>query len=199
MVNYDETKRSKKMLEIISNFDWAVLHWIHNTLSSPVLDFLMPRITELGDGGAIWILTGLALMCTKKYRKNGFILIIGLALGIVTGNFLLKNLIARSRPCWIDHSVALLIANPSDYSFPSGHTLSSVIAATILTLSNKKFGFFAIPFAALIAFSRLYLYVHFPSDVFGATIIGLAIAFAIFNVSGRFLTEESVAPATAEI
>ena len=87
---------------------------------------------------------------------------------MLVGNVCLKNLIARPRPCWLDSSVRLLIADPTDYSFPSGHTLSSVIGATILTKTDRRFGDAAIPLAALIAFSRLYLYVHFPSDVLAA-------------------------------
>lgn len=89
--------------------------------------------------------------------------------------FFLKNFVARPRPCWLDSSVRLLIANPTDYSFPSGHTLSSVIGATILTKTDRRFGYAAIPLAALIAFSRLYLYVHFPSDVLAAAVLGVLI------------------------
>jgi undecaprenyl-diphosphatase len=163
------------MFETFLTYDWALLHWIHNTLTSPMLNFLMPKITALGNGGLVWVLVALILAATKRYRRDGFILIVGLIIGVVVGNVFLKNLIARPRPCWNDHSVTLLIANPTDYSFPSGHTLSSVIAATVLTMSNKKFGCIAIPMAFLISFSRLYLYVHFPSDVIGATIIGLII------------------------
>ena len=80
-----------------------------------------------------------------------------------------------SAPCWLDQSVPLLIAVPNDYSFPSRHTLASVIGATILTAADRRFGIIAIPLAILIAFSRLYLYVHFPSDILGAVILGLGI------------------------
>ena len=93
----------------------------------------------------------------------------------IGGNVFLKNFVARPRPCWLDSSVRLLIANPTDYSFPSGHTLSSVIGATILTKTDRRFGYAAIPLAALIAFSRLYLYVHFPSDVLAAAVLGVLI------------------------
>ena len=95
--------------------------------------------------------------------------------GDLVGNVFLKHLIARPRPCWLDQSVPLLIAVPNDYSFPSGHTLASVIGATILTAADRRFGLIAIPLAILIAFSRLYLYVHFPSDILGAVILGLGI------------------------
>ena len=157
------------------NLDWSILHWIQNTLVCPALDFLMPKITLLGNGGMIWLLASGALICTAKYRKQGILLLGGLAAGLLVGNVLLKNLIARPRPCWLDSSVQLLIANPTDYSFPSGHTLSSVIGATVLTKTDHRFGYVAIPLAALIAFSRLYLYVHFPSDVLAAAVLGIVI------------------------
>ena len=91
---------------------------------------------------------------------------------MLVGNVCLKNLIARPRPCWLDSSVRLLIADPTDYSFPSGHTLSSVIGATILTKTDRRFGYAAIPLAAALAFSRLYLFVHFPSDVLAGALMG---------------------------
>mgnify|MGYP001534438284 FL=1 len=95
------------------------------------------------------------------------------------GNVCLKHLVARPRPCWLDESVPLLIASPTDYSFPSGHTLSSTISATILTKTDRRFGYAAIPMAALLAFSRLYLFVHFPSDVLAGAVLGLVIGVVV--------------------
>lgn len=157
------------------SLDWSILHWIQNMLVCPALNFLMPKITLLGNGGMIWLLASGVLICTKKYRRQGILLLCGLAAGVLVGNVFLKNFVARPRPCWLDSSVRLLIANPTDYSFPSGHTLSSVIGATILTKTDRRFGYAAIPLAALIAFSRLYLYVHFPSDVLAAAVLGVLI------------------------
>ena len=88
------------------------------------------------------------MLCTKKYRRQGVILLAGLAVGVLVGNVCLKNLIARPRPCWLDDSVMMLISSPADYSFPSGHTLSSVIGATVLTKTDRRFGWAAIPLAA---------------------------------------------------
>lgn len=176
------------------NFDWTILHWIQNTLVCPAMDFLMPKITLLGNGGAVWILAA-GLLATKKYRKYGAFLLAGLAVGVLAGNLTLKPLIARPRPCWLDESVQLLIANPTDYSFPSGHTLSSVIGATVLTKANRKFGLAAIPLAALIAFSRLYLYVHFPTDILGAAAPGVAIGLATCMIGNKIwlaLTKKGV-------
>lgn len=173
------------------SIDWSILQWIQANLQSGFMDTIMPMITALGNGGAIWIAAALALICTKKYRRQGVILLVGLAVGVLIGNVCLKHLIARPRPCWLDTSVQLLIQNPTDFSFPSGHTLSSVIGATILTMTNRRFGFVAIPLAAMIAFSRLYLYVHFPSDVLGAVFIGLIIGIAVFYAGSKIMKKLS--------
>lgn len=146
------------------SIDWSILHWVRDVLTCPFLDFLMPKLILLSNGGAVWLL----------------------AVGMLVGNVCLKNLIARPRPCWLDSSVRLLIADPTDYSFPSGHTLSSVIGATILTKTDRRFGYAAIPLAALIAFSRLYLYVHFPSDVLAAAVLGVMIGELAFYADRRW-------------
>lgn len=163
------------------NLDWGILYWIQDTLTCPVLDFLMPKISSLGSGGAIWLLAAMGLICTRKYRRQGILLLCGQAASILVSSVILKPLIARPRPYWLDPSVQLLVTGPTDYSFPSGHTLSAVVGATILTESNRRFGYAAIPLAALIGFSRLYLFVHFPSDVLAAAILGVAIGELVYR------------------
>ena len=170
------------MFAWIQEIDWGILHWIRETLQCGTLDFLMPKLTALGNGGAVWVVAAAALTVSKKYRRYGIAMFAALAAGVLVGNVCLKNLVARPRPCWLEN-VPLLIANPTDYSFPSGHTLSSVIGAAILTKANRKFGFVAIPLAALIAFSRLYLYVHFPSDVLASVVLGTAIGITAVSVA----------------
>ena len=101
--------------------------------------------------------------------------------GLIFGNLLLKPLIARVRPYDLREGIELLISKPSDYSFPSGHTLASFEAAVVLMVrERKRFGWAALVLAVLIAFSRLYLYVHYPSDVLGGILLGTA--FALFSV-----------------
>lgn len=177
------------MLDWIQNTDWAVLHWIHDTLRCGIMDFLMPKITTLGNGGAIWIAAAAAMTASKKYRKWGIAMFAALAAGVLVGNVALKPLIARARPCWLE-SVPLLIATPTDYSFPSGHTLSSVIGAYMLTAANRKFGWAAIPLAALIGFSRLYLYVHFPTDVLASAVIGTVIGMVTVLTARKVIANE---------
>ena len=171
--------------------DWGILHWIQNNITCPFLDAVVPKLTMLGNAGIIWILAGVLLLCTKKYRRQGALVLMGLLAGLLVGNVALKHLVARSRPCWLDPSVQLLIATPTDYSFPSGHTLSSTIAATILTKTDRRFGYVAIPLAVLIALSRLYLYVHFPSDVFAAALLGLLIGELTFRYGGKLFDKIS--------
>lgn len=168
------------------SLDWTILQAIQSHMVCPFLDFLMPKITLLGNGGAIWLAAALGLICTKKYRKQGLLLLGGIALGTLVGVVGLKNLIARPRPCWLDTSVPLLIPVPQDYAFPSGHTLVSAIGATILTGTDRRFGYAAIPLAVLIAFSRLYLFVHFPTDVLAGAVLGVTIGVLMLWVGKKF-------------
>lgn len=126
------------------------------------------------------------MLISRRYRKQGFMVLIGLLIGLILGNGLVKNLVARQRPCWINSDFPLLIPNPKDFSFPSGHTQASVIAATILTMYNRRWGIIVIPLAVLIAFSRLYLYVHFPTDVLGGAVMGFIIGSGTF-IAGKAL------------
>lgn len=162
--------------------DFLILDFIKQNMKNPFLDFVMPKISALGNGGVIWIVTTIILLAIPKYRKGGIALAAGLIAGLIIGNLTLKPLIARVRPFDLIEGIELLIAAPKDFSFPSGHTLSSVIGATILTMTDKRFGYVAIPLAVLIAFSRLYLYVHFPSDILGGIVLGFLISTAIYFI-----------------
>ena len=145
----------------------------------------MPLVSSLGNGGLIWLFLSAVMLLREKSRKQGVVLLVGLAAGFVLGNLLLKPLIARPRPNWVNLGVELLIDNPLDFSFPSGHTLSSFVAAFLISMDNHKFGYAAIPFAALMAFSRLYLYVHYPSDVLAAVVLAFFIALAVHRLFYR--------------
>ena len=177
------TKEVKPM-EFIRNIDWAILHFIRDNLFCPFLDAVMPIVSTLGNGGIIWIVISAALLFSKKYRKYGLLCLCGMFIGLLIGNVALKNIVARPRPCWTE-DISLLIKNPTDFSFPSGHTLSSVISAVILCSAGRKFAAFSIPLAVLIALSRLYLYVHFPSDVIFAALLGTAIGLLTLALSKK--------------
>ena len=142
----------------------------------------MPVVTKLGNGGIFWIIVSVVLMLIPKYRKAGFSMGAALLLGLLLCNLTLKPLVARIRPYdyQLEHFgkvIPLLISAPHDFSFPSGHTIASFEAATALLLHNKKLGIPAMVLAALVAFSRLYLYVHYPTDVITSILLGVGLAF----------------------
>ena len=151
---------------MIQTVDFLILDLIQNKLRCKFLDSLMIKCSSLGDGGIIWI----------AISQAGVLILVGLIMGVLIGNCLLKNIICRPRPCWINRAVSLLIPIPYDYSFPSCHTMSSFIAATVLLYTDVMFAYPAFLLASVIAFSRLYLYVHYPSDIIGGIALGTIIA-----------------------
>ena len=160
-------------------------------LRTPVLDGVMRFFTHLGDSGFVWLALTALLLAFRGTRRAGWVLAAALLFDAVLCNILLKPMVGRIRPCDILTEVELLIPRPEDFSFPSGHTLSSTIAATILTKTDRRFGYAAISLAVLIALSRLYLYVHFPSDVFAAALLGLLIGELTFRYGGKLLDKIS--------
>ena len=129
-----------------------MLNWLHDTLSCRFLDSVMPVITKLGNKGIIWLAVAFVMMCTRKYRKCGILMVISLIAGVLIGNLFLKNIIARPRPCWINEDFPMLIGVPGDYSFPSGHTLSSAACATVLTLDTNGGAYSFLKTVSLCAF-----------------------------------------------
>jgi len=163
---------------MIQQLDFSVLYALQD-VRSELLDKIMVFITHLGDGGYVWIAAGAALLLfSKKYRRQGVSVLLGLILGTLVGNTIIKPLVARPRPCWLDTTVQLAVKAPGSYSFPSGHTMSSVIAAAVLWRTDRRMGWPAVVLAALIALSRMYLFVHFPTDVLAAVAIGIPLSYA---------------------
>jgi len=154
-----------------------ILLYISSNFKNAFFDFGMPFISFFSNKGWIWIAIAVGLLLTKKYRRYGVALSIGLALCLVMGNVILKSLVARPRPYDVYGEIELLIEKLSDFSFPSGHTYSAFCGATILYFMNRKIGYAAFAFAVLTAFSRLYLFVHYPTDVLAGIVMGVAVAF----------------------
>ncbi|MDS0526168.1 phosphatase PAP2 family protein [Clostridium sp. SHJSY1] len=163
-------------MQFIQQIDNSILMLIHNNITNPFFDSIMPVITGLANGGVLWVVIGLILICSTKYRKSGLILLCALALCFIIGNLGIKPLVARVRPFDVNTTIHLIISKPKDFSFPSGHTMHSFAAATVLYYTNKRIGIGAYILAIIIGFSRLYLYVHYPSDVLFGIIIGVLLA-----------------------
>ena len=164
--------------------DFEILYAL-NGIHSTILDKIMVGITYFGEKGIFWITIGLLLLFFKKTRKCGIFMLVSITIGFIIGNVFLKNIVARQRPCWIDTSIDLLVANPKDFSFPSGHTLASFEAAITILLFNKKWGIPALILAILVGVSRLYLFVHFPTDVLGGAILGTIIACCVYHLGNK--------------
>lgn len=173
------------MIETVTNFDLKILDFIAEYMHNPFLDKLMPIVTRLGSAGIIWIVIGIILLFFKRYRRAGISVLAALLLSLLLCNIIIKPLAARIRPFDINTAVQLIIKAPPDYSFPSGHT-SAAFAASIAVLMgrHKRIGVSMLALAFIIAFSRLYLYVHYPTDVLCGMIIG-----TVCGVIGYSLTK----------
>ena len=150
-----------------------ILDWIQQ-MRTPVGDVWMVFISRLGNAGMIWILFTCLLLMIPRTRRWGAALAVALCLDAIICNILLKPMVCRIRPCDVNQTVQLIIARPADYSFPSGHTAASFAAVAALYFAGaRKWWKITLPLAILMAFSRMYLYVHYPTDVLGGLIIGL--------------------------
>ena len=180
-----------------TSFDLPILEWIQENVANGFLDFLMPIITIFGDAGIFWIACAAVMLIFPKTRKTGLAMGVALVMGLLVCNICLKPLVARMRPLVYEveklgnsaadllHSGQLLVGKPSDFSFPSGHTIASFEAAGVPMLNNKKLGIPALVLAILIAFSRMYLFVHYPTDVLVSVVLG-----TLFAILANYLVKK---------
>ena len=161
--------------------DIAVLDAIQQHLRTPLLDQIMLLATHLGDLALVWLVAGAVLVAQPRYRRWGVAVLLAVVATAILGMFVLKPLFGRARPFVAYEFAGLLIPPPSGDSFPSNHSMVSFAAAAALCcLPGKGRGVLALKVSAvavacLIAFSRLYLYVHYPSDILAGAVIGIAV------------------------
>ena len=166
-----------------------LLDQIQQYLANDFLNLLIPRVSSLGDAGLIWIVLSVLLILFPKTRKAGLASGIALLFMLVTGNMILKPLVARLRPFAVNTAVELLIPPPTDFSFPSGHTYASFASASAIFRNSRRIGIPALILASLIAFSRLYLYVHYPTDVLFGILLGILAGWIGNRLSERLLRQ----------
>lgn len=171
------------MAEWITSIDLSILHWIVSNVQNAFLDVVMPILTILGEHGIFCIVLSAVLIAIPKTRKIGVSAAIALALGFLVGNLTIKPLVSRIRPYAVDPSLKSAVLEnfplagfPHDASFPSGHTLAAFEAAVPIFIRSKKWGIPALVLAFGVALSRLYLTVHYPTDVLAGAILGTCFA-----------------------
>lgn len=169
---------------MISQFDFAILNFIQDHFRNGFMDMLMKLITSLGNHGILYIAITIGLLLFSKTRKEGKTMAAAQIAGVIICSVILKNVFARVRP-FNATDFELIISAPTDFSFPSGHTLHAFITATVLYSSYRKWGIAAYALALVMAFSRMYLYVHYPSDVVAGAIIGFFIGLVAVTISKR--------------
>ncbi len=172
---------------MVRDFDYKILDYIQELLASPFMDKVMIFFTKLGDNGIIWIILCALLLISPKTRYIGFVVLCSLLFSLIINDQILKNIIQRNRPFEGLDDLELLIEAPSSHSFPSGHTSSSFAAAFVFGHYLKKpYAILTYILASLIAFSRLYLYVHFPTDVLAGIISGYICSFLAILLFNRY-------------
>jgi membrane-associated phospholipid phosphatase len=176
------------MLNAIQNMDAATLLFIQDHLRCGFLNAVMKAASFLGTAGTLWIALAVILLLVRRTRREGLELALCLALPWLLTEYLMKNLIARPRPYLTVEGLVPLIAPLSSFSFPSGHACSSFAAATALALifRGRGGGWAFIP-ATLIAVSRVYLGVHYPSDVLAGAAVGALGAWGVLVLIRRYI------------
>lgn len=170
-----------EFFEFVQSMDEMILEFFRDSICSPALDGFMKVITLLGDHGIFAIILSLVLLCFKRTRKVGLTLGISLFIMLILNNYIIKPLVARPRPYINDPNIKIIISPPSGFSFPSGHAASLFTVSTVLTKYNKWCAFsFILSF--LVGLSRIYLQVHYPSDVLAGAILGV-----IYGIVGIIL------------
>lgn len=179
----------------MNEIELKILDFIQENLRCGFLDKMMVLLTRLADTGIVWIVLAIALICFKPSRKMGITLGLALIIGLVVGNLGLKNLFERERPYNLNPSIQgdMLIERLSDFSFPSGHTRCCFESAMAMFLCDKRFGKVAFVLGGFIGFSRMYLYMHYPTDVIGGIVLGLidgVVAFLVVDKIYKFIDQK---------
>ena len=177
-------------MDPITTWDLSVLDALQHC-RTPFLDSLFSTLTHLGDGGILWIVFALALLCIPKTRRLGLCVALALIFDLLLCNVCIKPLVSRVRP-YVLRDVVLLVRAPADASFPSGHAAAAFSAASALAWQRSRLAIPAVILACVIAFSRLYLYIHYPTDVFAGIALGALCGWLGCFVCGRILRKKEI-------
>jgi undecaprenyl-diphosphatase len=186
----DVVEMEERRLERIMTIELQILDFIQNHLRNGVMDVVMKTISFLGTGGAIWLLLAALMFFKKDTRIASVSMCLAIGIGVIVCSVIIKPIVARLRPCDVNTAVQLLVSRPHDYSFPSGHTTAAFAAAACLLFCANKWWPYFMVFAVIMAFSRLYLYVHFPTDVLAGCALGFICGWAGYKLGRLPLWEK---------
>lgn len=177
---------------MLLNLDADILLFIQDHIRNGVLDPFFKTITHLGDAGIFWIILTLVMLCFKKTRVAGIYSACALLGSVVINNMILKPIVARTRPYEVIEGLKLIVAKANDYSFPSGHTGASFASAVAMCRKVKKpYGILALVLAALIAFSRIYVGIHYPTDILGGLVTGVGLGILVNIIGDKIIAKKA--------
>lgn len=164
------------MPEVIQQFDETVLRWITENLQADWLNPIAVFFTSLGNGGLIFIVAAIILLLFRQTRRAGASAGVAMIVGLLVTNLTIKPLVERARPWIVMDGLNNLVTSGDMHSFPSGHTTAAFAFGVALcaVLPQKWAKAAALIAAALMGLSRLYVGVHFPTDVLAGAVIGTA-------------------------
>lgn len=181
-------------MNYLLNIDNSILNFFSVVIKNKFFDVIMPFASNINNNGEVWIIIAIILLFNKNIdvKTLGISMLIALALGFLLGEVVLKNVIGRVRPVSAAYNYSFIITPPKSFSFPSGHTTSSFAAFGVCLFKKAKYRYLALALAILIAFSRIYLHVHYPSDVLGGIILGILSAKVGVILGKNFFKKNSL-------
>lgn len=175
--------------------EFAILNYIQDNYKNLMFDNISRILAFVGEMSMIWVVFTIICLFVRKYRRMGLSLAANLIFNVIAANAIMKTIVARPRPCTLNTTVELITKVPFDASFPSGHTLYAFGAATIIFIYNKWLGILAYIFAIIMGLSRMYAYVHFPTDVLFGAIFGILFAITSYILEQMIFGKKTKAPA----
>ena len=175
------------MISFLQDLDVMLFFFVNHTLGNPVFDLIMPVLTDLNQIRSVQVLVVLGIVWAmikggRRARLVCILLIVTIVCSDQLSSFVIKPLVGRLRPCITLANVRMFVGCGSGYSFPSSHAVNNFAAASVLAYYYRRYASAFYAFAALIAFTRVYVGVHYPSDVTGGALIGTAVGFSIIGI-----------------
>lgn len=182
------------MIDFLKNLDIKIFYFINHNMKNNIFDIIMPIITDVKNFYLIFFLLWLAIMISKHYKNRiaGIGIIFGVTLSDILSSRILKHIFLRPRPFEVLDNVFKLVSSAGP-SFPSSHAFNSFTAATLITFFFKKkfFSLIAYFIAFLSSFSRIYVGVHYPSDIFFGAIFGFLFGWLFYKIIKKFFLNSS--------